>query len=129
MRYNFGFKIIFSLILFSSEVFSCTQAKGSNVNIIEVNQSKVFEFIAISIILFTLTVFLYFKKGKIGIIPVIVSFIIVGFTFLTSNTNGGDCGYTAVEFAKWGILLTFICFSIQLFTWLFRRNTINAELI
>ncbi len=125
MKSNLAFKILFCLILFSSKIFACSSLEGSN--IIQESQIKAFEYIAISFVLFALTVFLYFKKNRKGILPVVISFIIVGFTFLTSNAYVGDCGQTAVENARQGVLLTFVCFSFQFFTWLYRKK--KAELI
>ncbi len=123
MKSNLLFKILFCLILFTSEIRACSSIEGSN--IIQENQTRTFEYIAISFVLFALTVFLYFKKSRKGILPVVICFIIVGLTFLTSTVYVGDCGQIAVENARQGVLITFICFSFQFFTWLFRKKKVE----
>ena len=126
MRINRLLTILFCAILLSSKVFACTL--GSESSYIQDKQQESYGLIAISSILSSLTIFLYFKKNNKGIFPIIISLVVVIFTFLTSNANVGDCGHTAVGNAKVGVLISFICFSFQFFTWLFRRKSAKAEL-
>ena len=126
MKINRLLTILFCVILLSSKVFACTL--GSDSSYIQNKQIETYGFIAISCVLSALTIFLYFKKNNKGILSIIISLVVVTFTFLTSNANVGDCGHTAVDNAKAGVLISFICFSFQFFTWLFRRKSAKAEL-
>lgn len=126
MKFNHFLTILFCLVLFTSETFACTLGRESN--FIQEKQAEANSLIAISFVLFAIVFFLYFKKNKKGILSVVISFIAVGYAFLLSDADVGDCGYGAVDIARLSVLVNFICFSFQFFTWLFRRKSANAEL-
>lgn len=117
------------LALISIKVFACTTVIGGNPNLLPERQNKVLIFLAFSFAFVAGTFFLYFKKGKKGILPIIVSLFFFGISILTSSVYNGDCGDTALFTAKQGLLITFICFSFQFFTWLNVKKLANAELI
>ena len=111
---------ILYIAIFSSEIIACSLVAESN--LIQDNQLKTFIFLGISVVLFIATVFFYFNRNRKGILPVIIGFLVIGFSFLSSNAYVGDCGYGAVELAQYSILITFLCFTFQFFTWLLKRK-------
>jgi hypothetical protein len=126
MKFKYLFTILFCLVLFSSEIFACSLGKESS--FIQEKQAEANNLITISFVLFAITFFLFFKKNKKGILPVVISSIVVVYAYLLSDANIGDCGYGAVDIARLSVLVNFICFSFQFFTWLFRRKSAKAEL-
>lgn len=128
MKTNKFVEILFFIAALSSETLACTLVAGANPNTLPERQNKVLMFLAISLLFAVATFFLYLKRNRQGVIAVIVSFLIVGFTIFTANVYNGDCGKTALYNAKIGISITFVCFLAQFTTWLLFRKKCHAEL-
>jgi hypothetical protein len=128
MKTNKFAGILFFIAALSLKTLACSLVAGANPNTLPERQSTVLMFLAISLFFAAGTFFLYFKKSRQGIISVIVSFVIVGFSILTSDVYMGDCGKTALYNAKIGVSITFVCFLAQFTTWLLFRNKNQAEL-
>ena len=108
-------------------VSACTAVAGSN--IIEKNTSKVFTLLVISLIFFVGTVVLYqFMKNRGGLFPIFVGGITLFFSWSLSSTNGGDCGFGAIQSSQIGFAVTFVCFIAQFTMWFLFRKQRHAEL-
>ena len=120
--------LLFCLTFFSTDIAACTLIAGGP-NIIEENQSKVFVYIAISLIFLAANaVLFYLNKKRAGILPLIISIAIVGLSLLGSNTRGGDCGDSAVYLAKTAISITFVCVIAQFFIGFLERGATKIGL-
>lgn len=109
------------LLLAIKSVSACTVVAGSN--IIEDHRSKVFTLLTIALIFNLSTmVFYWFKKSREGLIFIIVSAAVLGFSWATSRSFGSDCGYGAVQISKIALAVTFVCFVAQFVTWLLVRK-------
>lgn len=108
-------------------IFACSVDPGST--LVEDNYSLSVKYWAIALVIFVFTIFLYLKKGRRGLLAVIIGFGVVLLTFLSNNAGRTfDCGFGAVEFARNGILVAAICLLFQLISYLKMRNNPSIHL-
>ena len=114
--------LLIYLASLSANCLACTLVKGQE-NLLKEQQNSVYFFFEIASLFFIATTsILFIKRNREVFIPIILSGLVIGVTFITSNVNSGDCGDGAIEGAKLAATIAFVCFFAQFTSWLIFRK-------
>jgi len=114
-------KRFFFLISLSSSVLGCTLSVGST--LIQDNHFQIKLLFGTGLVFFAISLFLFFKNGKSGLISLALSLGAISWISLSfGGINGGDCGSGAVEMARQGAIVAVGCSLFQTITYFIRKK-------